>query len=133
LRNISAKEIAELERRHNRNVNELAGQISRKTGIHESHVKGKLHELIESIPLEKRLAVKIHMARLGVPALAVAMLELPTHGGLSAGTVPLETLLIAGVIGGMAGWIISKRWEHKLEQVTKEHAQRVRSQVKKVI
>jgi hypothetical protein len=133
LRNISAKEIAELERRHNKNVEQLAGQISRKTGIHESHVKGKLHELIESIPLEKRLAVKIHMARLGVPALAVAMMELPTHGGLSTGTVPLETLLVAGVVGGMAGWIISKRWEHKLEQVTKEHAQRVQSQVKKVV
>ena len=133
MREVTAKEIAELERRHKRNVDELAGHLSKKTGIHESYIKGKLHELIESIPLEKRLAVKMHMARLGVPALAVAMLELPTHGGISAGTVPIETLLVTAVIGGMAGWIISKRYEHKLQQITKEHAERVKKQVDKVI
>ena len=133
MREASAKEIAELERRHNRNVDELAGHLSKKTGIHESHIKGKLHELIESIPLERRLAVKMHMARLGVPALAVAMLEFPTHGGISAGTVSPELLLITAVIGGMAGWIISKRYEHRLKQITQEHAERVKQQVKKVI
>lgn len=133
MREVTAKEIAELERRHNKNVEQLAGQISRKTGIHEGHIRGKLHELIESIPLEKRLAVKMHMARLGVPALAVAMLELPTHGGISAGTVSPELLLVTAVVGGMAGWIISKRYEHKLKQITQEHAERVKAQISKVI
>lgn len=133
MRSITQKEIAELERRHNKNVDELAGHLSRKTGIHESHIRGKLHELIESIPLEKRLAVKMHMARFGMPALAVAMLELPTHGGVSAGTVPFETLLLTAVVGGMAGWIISRRYEHRLKQVTQEHAERVKKQVGKVI
>jgi hypothetical protein len=133
LREITAKEIAELERRHNKNVEELAGHLSRKTGIHEGHIKGKLHELIESIPLEKRLAVKMHMARLGVPALAVAMLELPTHGGVSMGTVSPELLLVTAVVGGMAGWIISKRYEHRLKEITREHAERVKQQVGKVI
>lgn len=133
MREASTKEIAELERRHNKNVEQLAGQLSKKTGIHESHIKGKLHELIESIPLEKRLAVKIHMARFGVPALAVAMLELPTHGGVSMGTVSPELLLVTAVVGGMAGWIISKRYEHRLKQVTMEHAQRVQKQLPKVI
>jgi len=133
VKNISAKEIAELERRHNKNVEQLAGQISRKTGIHESHVRGKLHELIETIPLEKRLAIKMHMARIGIPALAVAMLEVPTKGAVSAGTISPELLLMTAVIGGMAGWIISKRYEHKLKQITQEHALRVQKQVQKVI
>jgi len=133
LRNISAREVAELERRHTRNVEQLAGQISRKTGIHEGHVKNKLHELIEGVPLEKRLALKIHMARLGIPALAVAMLELPTKGAISMGTVSPETLILTALVGGMAGWIISKRYEHKLKQITQEHAQRVQKQVEKVI
>ena len=133
MRNISAREIAELEKRHNRNVEQLAGQISRKTGIHEGHVKSKLHELIESVPLEKRLALKIHMARLGIPALAVAMLEFPTKGAISMGTVSPETLILTALVGGMAGWIISRRYEHKLKQITQEHAQRVQKQVEKVI
>jgi hypothetical protein len=133
LREITAKEITELEKRHKRNVEELAGHLSRKTGIHESHIRGKLHEMIESIPIEKRLAIKIHMARFGMPALAVAMLELPTKGAVSAGTVAPETLLLTAVIGAMAGWIISRRYEHRLKEITREHAERVKQQVGKII
>jgi hypothetical protein len=132
MRGITSREIAELEKRHKRNVDELAQHLSARTGIHHSEIRGKLHEMIDRISLEKRLAIKKHMAQIGSPALAIMILEGVTGGGVSLGTVSPETIWLTAVIGGVGGWLLSKRYQHKIKELEIEHAKTVKGRLGKV-
>jgi len=135
VRNLTQREIANLERRHKQNINEIAKHLESRTGIHHSHIRDKLHEIIEKMPLEKRLRVKMHMLRIGLPAFAIMALEsnFLSAGGVSAGTVTPEILWTVAVAGALAGFLASKRYERQLHAIEKEHAEKIAGKVGKVI
>jgi len=135
VRNLTQSEIANLERRHKQNVNEIAKHLESRTGIHHSHITGKLQEIIEKMPLEKRLRVKMHMLKIGLPAFAVMALEsnFLSAGGVSSGNVAPEVLWTVAVAGALAGFIASKRYERQLHAIEKEHAEKIAGRVGKVI
>jgi len=128
LRNLTAKELAHLEKRHQKNLEDISKTLSSRTGIHHSHIRDKLHELIEKIPEDRRLRLKIHMLRIGTPIAFVLLAESMT--GLTA---PPHVVWGAGIGGALMGWLESAGAVKKLQQLEREHAKRVTGRLEKII
>jgi hypothetical protein len=125
---LTTKELEHLEKRHQKNLEDISKTLSSRTGIHHSHIRDKLHELIEKIPADRRLQLKIHMLRIGTPIAFVLLAESMT--GLTA---PPHVVWGAGIGGALMGWLESAGAVKKLQQLEREHAERVTVKLKKII
>lgn len=128
MRNLTSREMERLEKRHQKNLNEISKTLSTKTGIHHSHIRDKLHELVEKIPADKRIRLKMHMLRVGTPIAGVLLAE-----AMTGGTASQEVVLLSAVGGALAGWFESKGAEKRLAGLEREHAQKVLGRVRKVV
>lgn len=128
MREITSKEMEELEKRHRAKVTEVAGEVGKRLGRDPKEIEEHIHSHIEKLPNIHRLEAKRHFIRIATPIMTGFLVTAMT------GLHPEPMVLYGAIIGGfILGQIEAHEIEKKIVEAERHMAERVKGKLHSVI